>query len=321
MGKKARFRTLQPQEQLQLINRLCPCCGVDPQYTELGVTCDNLELADLGAGYVMYFKLVIFFGFLLIMFSVINVIKAISNTGKKYCVTSADGTISTGNAANYAAAGYPPCIRDWITVHSIANYGISNVDTQEKAWVFVFFLLYWFVLSGCKSYIKKTNKVIDINNDTPSDWTLIVKDLPKDEPAEQIKANFEAYGALGKMVCTVKKVNLAYSCSEYLQLEAKVNQEKRQMKVLQVKEMPTALKAMKEKVAKEGKKIVDETKMKPDKTCFSPEFQAKMQKLTEDTMHVGAHYLAQRPQAEDDHEPRRVRSRHGFHHILNQADC
>lgn len=272
---------------MAVLNRLCPCCGVDPQYIDLPITCDNMDLADLGAGYVMYFKLVIFFGALMVLFSVINVIKALSNTTKGHCLSSSATTKDiTNTSLYYTKQGYPVCTLDWVTVHSVANYGIENVDTTEKTWVFIFFLVYWFMLSGIKSYVKKTNKLIDINNDTPSDWTLIVKGLPKDEPVEQIKANFEAYGALGRSFCTVKKINLAYSCAEYLKLEAKVSSEKRAMKILQIKEMPQALERMKEKLKIEGKKIVDDKKIKADKTCFSLQFQEKMKKLTDDTMAV-----------------------------------
>lgn len=245
-----------------------------------------MDLADLGAGYVMYFKMVIFFGIIMILFSIISVIKAISNSTKGYCTTSTSSVSISSNAAIYPLKGWQICSFDWITAHSVANYGVMNVDSQEKTWVLIFFLFYWFTLSGLKSYIKKTNKSIDVNNDTPSDWTLIVKNLPKDEPAEQIKANFEAYGALGKMPCYVKKVNLAYKCDEYVKLAAKVSTSKRQMKVLQIKETPNAIERMKEKLKSEGKKIVDEKKIKPDKTCFSLQFQEKMQKLTDETMEV-----------------------------------
>ena len=234
--------------------------------------------------------MVIFFGCIMILFSIINIIKAISNTTKGYCTTSKSTLSLDSNAAIYVVKGWPVCSFDWITAHSIANYGVTNVDSQEKSWVLIFFLFYWFTLSGLKSYIKKTNKLIDVNNDTPSDWTLIVKNLPKDEPAEQIKANFEAYGNLGKSTCPVKKVNLVYKCDEYIKLATKVAAEKRQMKALQMKETPNAIERMKEKLKSEGKKIVDEKKIKPDKTCFSLLFQEKAQKLTEQSTEVSFDY-------------------------------
>lgn len=269
-----------------VINRLCPCCGVDPQYIELGVTCDNMDLADLGAGYVMYFKMVIFLGFSMSLFLLINIIKAISNIRQGHCISSTTTSGLSGDALIYSKKGWPICSLDWVTIHSAANYGVERVDSQEKTWVFIFFLLYWFLLSGCKAYIKKTNKAIDINNDTPSDWTLIVKGLPKDEHPDQIKANFEAYGALGKMVCTVKKVNLAYKCDEFVKMQGKVNASKRAMKIMQMKEMPSAIERMKEKMKSEGKKIEDEKKIRPDKSCFSLQFQEKMKKLNDETTEV-----------------------------------
>lgn len=129
-----------PEEQMQVINRLCPCCGVDPQSIDLPVGCDNMDLADLGAGYVMYFKMVIFFGIIMILFSIISVIKAISNSTKGYCTTSTSSVSISSNAAIYPLKGWQVCSFDWITAHSVANYGVMNVDSQEKTWVLIFFL-------------------------------------------------------------------------------------------------------------------------------------------------------------------------------------
>jgi hypothetical protein len=280
-----------------------------------------MDLADLGAGYVMYFKLVIFLGFLMVVFSIINVIKAISNTSKGHCLSDKVTVSSlTNNSLYYTSNGYPVCSLDWITSHSIANYGIQRVDSSEKAWVFIFFLVYWFMLSGIKSYIKKTNKLIDINNDTPSDWTLIVKGLPKDEPIEMIKANFEQFGANQKMECTVYKVVPAYDCGEYLTLQAKVSNQTRAMKIMQVKETPDALQRMKEKLAKDGKTLPNVKELKIDKSFFSPEFQQKMENLTDDTRSVGSVNTAKRVEAQNGKQSKSVCSRNCVHHIQDQAD-
>lgn len=269
-----------------MINRLCPCCGVDPEFTPLGLSCDNMELADLGAGYVMYFKMCIFFGIVMLVFAGINIIKVIANMKGGNCVYNK----SEIAGSVYVLAGYPPCSLDWITYHSIANYSVFRVDSTEKTGILLFFLAYWLVLSGCKSWISKTNKLIDVSNDTPSDWTIVVKGLPADEPVEQIKANFEAFGALGKMHCPIKKISLAYNCREYTEMAAKVNQSKRKMKILQVKETPEARKRMEarllEKKDAKNQTKEDIAKMKPGKIDFSAEFQRRFEELTEETRKV-----------------------------------
>lgn len=300
-----RFKTMNPTEQLDLIQRLCPCCGVDPATTPLGVCCNNMDLADLGAGYVMYFKMIIFFGVIWVFYLVINAVKVLANTKKGYC-TSKDNLVFKANSTEpelqYIKNGLPPCSLDWVTLHSQANYGIMNVDTDEKTFVLLFFIAYWFFLSICKQWLKKTNKQIDNSNDTPSDWTLIVRGLPSDEPAEQIKANFEAFGANGKEVAYVKKVNIAYNCEEYVKKFEKINKKKREMKLMQVKEHAKAMERMKERLEKDEKK--DDKKSgkeffakRPDKKDYSPEFQKKFEQLAQETAEVGDDDSVERDEA------------------------
>lgn len=271
-----------PAEQVELTQRLCTCCGVDPVNTKLGIFCNNMDLGDLGAGYVMYFRMIIFFTGIWCFYLLINVIKVISNMKGSYCSDSSTYFSSTGvaDSAKYLALGYPPCTSDWITVHSVANYGTIIVDEQEKSWVMIFFIAYWVFLSLCKAWLKSTNLQIDVNNDTPSDWTLIVRGLPVDEPAEQIQANFEAFGALGKEPCYVKKVNLAFNCEAYVKLHAEVNRKKRLMKLMQVKETAKAKETMRERLKKDGKDDKQYLDRRPDKTDYSQEFQKKFEDIT-----------------------------------------
>jgi hypothetical protein len=167
-------------EQVQIIERLCPCCGVDPEVTPLSLCCDNMELAELGAGYVMYFKITILFGIIWLVFAFINIWKVIANFKGTQCYT--DSYINdVRNAVEAARISYDKvqfenslCRKDWITAPSRANYGINKEDTNEATWLIVFFIAYQFALALIKSYIKKTNAEIDKRSDLPSDWTLIV---------------------------------------------------------------------------------------------------------------------------------------------------
>ena len=260
------------QDQIELIDRLCPCCGVDPVYHPLSICCDNMDLADLGAGYVMYFRMIIFFSGIWIFYLIINVIKVIANLRGSGCKLG-------GIDSPYLTMGLPACSADWITVHSIANYGIILVDTTEKSWVLIFFIAYWAFLSMCKAWLKRTNKLIDISNDTPSDWTIIVRNLPKDEPVEQIQANFEAFGALGRHVCPVKKVNLAFNCESYVKKHTEVNKKKRDMKLLQVKELSQAKAKMAARLDKQGVKNKADFAKRVPISDYSPEFQKKFESI------------------------------------------
>ena len=182
----------------------------------------------MGAGYVVYFKMVTFFGIIITLFVLINFIKIISNIRGTQC------------SGGIYAFQYQPCVKDWITVHSVANYGIQKEDGTEKGWVLVYWIAYSMALSVCKLYIKSTNKEVDKLNDTPSDWTMMVSGMPVVESEESIRQNFEAFGHIN-MRCDVKKVNRAYKLDEFLKKEASMNQVRNELKKLKDEELPHAV--------------------------------------------------------------------------------
>ncbi len=208
----------------------------------------------MGSGYVLYFKMVIFFGGISVFFCLINVIKAISNISKGFCKSDQKAYLLLGHQ----------CVRDWVTVHSVVNYSIFAEDTTEKAWMLVFWIVYALVLSICKVYIKRTNKSVDVMNDTPADWTLMVKGMPQSEPIEAIKRNFEQYGAPpGKNIpCYVKKINRAYNLDEYLKQEKKVNKLKTELKKIRDDELQEAVKNKLQKEADAAKQKAQATDKK-----------------------------------------------------------
>lgn len=218
---------------------------MDPNFTPFSLCCDNMELADMGSGYVLYFKMVILFGCISVIFCLINVIKAVSNISTGYC--KADQPL-------YLALGHQ-CVLDWVTVHSVVNYNIFKEDGTEKAWMLVFWIVYSFGLSICKVYIKRTNKSVDVMNDTPADWTLMVKGMPQSEPLEAIKHNFQQFGAppSKNMICHVKKINRAYNLDEYLKQEKKVTKLKGELKKIRDEELHEAVKTRLQKEADAAK--------------------------------------------------------------------
>src|SRR3990167_578612 len=302
VGKKAPFRQLSATEQAAVIQRLCPCCGVDPEGKELSMCCDNMELADLGAGYVMYFKLVIAFGLIVILVCIPSIFKLAKNVSSNRCLSETDLTNPKVTIQNeyflYSLAQKDPdliCLKDWITVHSVANFG-WNKDTSERDWSVFLVLIYWVILSFIKVYIKRTNKTIDVKNDTPSDWTLMVSNLPPGEPAEMIAKNFQESGANGGVQCFVTKINFAYKTEEFDKLAEEVAKLKRECKSLQVLEMPKAIEKAKARVlAKEtaddaSKKLKEDSsnkKLVPKKDDFSPELQKKVEQAAEKGREVG----------------------------------
>jgi hypothetical protein len=296
VGLKAPFRQLNATEQAAVIQRLCPCCGVDPESKQLALCCDNMDLADLGAGYVMYFKLVIAFGLIMIVVCVPSVFKLMRTVNSNECLTESDlknpAVLLKNTYYLYAVSKKDMnvvCTKDWITIHSIANYGWTK-DTAERDWSIFLVLAYWVILSFIKIYIKRTNKTIDVKNDTPSDWTLMVSNLPPDEPAETIAKNFQESGSNGGVPCYVSKINFAYKTEEFEKLAQEVAKLKRECKSLQVLEMPKAMEKAKARIqAKESthdpeKKAKEDASIKkitPKIDDFSPELKKKVELAAE----------------------------------------
>ena len=103
-----------------------------------------MQLAENGSGYVMFFKLTIWYGVIMVVFSFISVIKAIENVRGKSCISDGDRSILTDP---YLLTGLPICIKDWVSIHSVANYSIYRVDTMELQWMMITMFASWFVLA------------------------------------------------------------------------------------------------------------------------------------------------------------------------------
>lgn len=163
-------------QQVETFGRLCPCCGTDPEYHPLSIFCDNMDLAEIGEGYVLYFKLIIYFGCITLVLLGINIYKLVINFEGEFCTPRPEGAVldTKFSSDNYDA---PPCYIDWITPHSIANYGIAYTDMAERAMMVIFLGLFYFALAIVRHRILKISGVIDSKNDTCSDFTLTVGSL------------------------------------------------------------------------------------------------------------------------------------------------
>lgn len=225
-------------QQLESLQRLCPCCGVDPFSEPFSLFCPNIELADLGEGYVLFFKLMIYFGFVAIVFYGINLYKVVVNLQGHHC--SNISPISGSDLQSYTKEKLPPCHNDWVNPHSIANYGLNTVDVTERSLMVAFLGLFWLSMGFIYSKVMDICQEIDEANDTPSDWTLMVKNLPTSEDEASIALNLlRDYDLKASKDIKIKKVCLAFDLKEYIALSTKVNQKKQQVKKMHYAELRT----------------------------------------------------------------------------------
>lgn len=223
------------EQQLQSLNRLCPCCGIDPENEPISIFSSNMELADLGEGYVLLFKLMAYFGLLALCFYAINIYKIAVNLKGDICSSSVN--LSGKDLQAYSRERMPPCHSDWVNPHSVANYGLTRVDIVERALMVAYLGLFWLAMGYIYGKAMAICRDIDEANDTPCDWSLAVKHLPPDHDEQTITDTL-----LGDPDFTrqhdiqINKVCLAYDLKDYLALADKVAQKRQQVKNLQYKE-------------------------------------------------------------------------------------
>ena len=154
------------QQQKAQLERLCPCCGLDPNVTPHGICCDIQEFADYGSCYVMFFSIEKVCFLICLILALLNIYKIQANLNGDACVSSSNPIV------NIILQTTQICIEDWITSHSVANYG--KQDNADKLIMIGFFVLMVLVVGFFQAYLGKLASVTDNNNDVPSDWTVVV---------------------------------------------------------------------------------------------------------------------------------------------------
>ena len=107
-----------PEEEKKRAKRLCKCCGLDPDAKSLPLCCSTDKLKFLGPGFLMLFTLIKFMIIITSLLCIPGTIKIITTIAKGVCVSSSSSS--------------SVCVTDWITITSVANYGIGEVDHLNK---------------------------------------------------------------------------------------------------------------------------------------------------------------------------------------------
>lgn len=157
-----------------MFSRLCPCCGMDPEHEAFPVCSDNMSLAEIGEGYVLLFKLMLYLGWIGVLFDAINVYKVVINVIGGVCINYSEMSESDLQKQTQGSDP-PPCFLDWTTVHSIANFGIEKTDIPERIAMLAFWGIFWPALSLFTYWVKQIDELIDSRLDTPSDFTIMVR--------------------------------------------------------------------------------------------------------------------------------------------------
>lgn len=167
----------------------------------------------MGAGYVAFFTLIKVIIFLCFLFSLANIYKVVANVKGSNCFdTKSDlyDLIKTQAAV---------CGRDWITIHSIANYGFQ-IDWVDKGIMLGFYFVFLLYLIFYFPTFSNIGETIDKKSDMPSDWTVILKDVTPGITEAQLLNYFDNAPDLPGLVGSrVEKINTSYNIAEYVKLK------------------------------------------------------------------------------------------------------
>ena len=162
MGKAIKtIKDMTDAELENIRNRVCPCCLLEPELVEFPLCCNLSDMGELGSGYVSFFYLAKLCFWICFLFGMANIYKVRANWGGNNCSSQLDPTSQSA------------CRVDWITIHSIANYGYG-IDYTDKGIIIAFFGLILLILIFYYPHLKNLGEKLDLRTDMPSDWTVEV---------------------------------------------------------------------------------------------------------------------------------------------------
>jgi len=191
----------------------CPCCDFPHEGELFPLCCKDEDLAELGSGFALYYSIAKWMGGLLLVTLVV---------AGGYCLyrnLTADNIDEETLKTN------------WIVRSSLANYGDTEPSILEPCLhvgaIFLLLILHAVVT------IRHEQLEADLDKEeiTPSDYTVIVENLPRNTSLDEQKlvAFLEKTGSAGGRKCTVSKVNLTYPITSFVAACHKLSQLKERL--------------------------------------------------------------------------------------------
>ena len=173
VGRRPDFSEMDETQLHQYLRDVCNCCGLAPPQSELTIGCSVEEAVSvsLGAGLALLrIKVWTWITFIMLLLSLYMVIRNVTGSA---CLTRADSTNASVLAENVYVSkfGLQICPKQWITVHSFANFGFKH-DRLEVVYYICMFIC---VIIGVRAAIYKEHscwqEFLDKHHQA-SDWAL-----------------------------------------------------------------------------------------------------------------------------------------------------
>ena len=219
-------------EKSDISTKICPCCGFQIDREEISIFASPMKLEYLGAGYPLFYNwLKCCIILLVILFIGSEGYNLITNYYGNDCKSDNNGDATI-------------CKLNYVTKFTLANK-LSNLE-QYKMQTRLCAISYGLIMITLMIFRKiqrKINVEIDQHQLTPSDYTIIVKNIPVGlknfNYTEEIRALFETSAVPGENI-HIQKINLIYDISDILKID---------------KEMDSAIASKKEALKKNGFRI------------------------------------------------------------------
>lgn len=172
---------------------ICHCCGLveEPDSHNISSAENPYTYRAGGAGYVMFFKLNVVNLVIIVLLCIVNIYKILANLFGGYCVS-----IDSGSTSYKDNIKLPVCYLDWVTIHSAANYGVTNIDYAERYLLLIMFFTHSFFLAAGNYYISYIAEWIDGRDLNASDYAVLIKGVAREYFTEKNKKR----NLLGKVI-------------------------------------------------------------------------------------------------------------------------
>lgn len=210
-------------ENLEVKNRHCKCCGYIVEREEVPLNIDYRQLGFLGVGFPLFFYYIISCIYvLLIIFCISAIFNLATNNYSEDCFSQSevDLLVIAANAANNTLlAEYysdKECVLAWATRLSIGNKRDHIAYLTAQRWLnlvtIVVLIIYFQIMRRNQ---RKIEKVCDESLATPSDYAVMVTDIKKNlgiDYDDELKVFFEQNAIPGK------KANIGFLIFFYIYL-------------------------------------------------------------------------------------------------------
>ena len=229
--KKADFRLARIHREAKLVKKLegfdvtgeaevCECCYYPVNAPKFPICANLSELNELGPGFHMYYLYIKYLiGLMVVGLLVVGLPCWIDNLQKS---NAHDWDLESDGATKFYIDS---SVGGQGKVEEIMPFWHSALNV-------VFMMLVLISYHLLRRKLVKKEEEIDISITTPSDYTVIVKGLPKQVTEEEVRNFFQENGRSDGKPAKVMKVNFPYDISEYVAVNRRAESIKQKIKFI-----------------------------------------------------------------------------------------